>query len=78
MTSDVVVHKDECRIELWRSALIGNDLDAEPKIVVSVLIKERHRVHIGRRDCGEHFLDGHGFEGWRAFRLRRRRRDPRC
>ena len=30
MTSDMVVHKDERGIELRRSAVIGNDLDAEP------------------------------------------------
>jgi len=73
MTSDMVVHKDERGIELRRSAFIGDDLDAEPVIPVSVLIKERLWVEAGHRDCSKHLPDGHGLEPARAFRDGRRR-----
>jgi hypothetical protein len=51
MTSDMVVHKDERGIELRRYAFMGDDLDAEPVIPVSVLIKERLWVEVGRRQA---------------------------
>jgi hypothetical protein len=57
--SDVVVHKDKRGIKPWRTALIGDELDAEPVIPVSVLIIKRLWVEVGRRDCVDHFLDVH-------------------
>jgi hypothetical protein len=59
----MVVHKDERGIELRRSAFIGDDLDAEPVIPVSVLILKRLWVEAGRRNSVEHFLDGQAHEG---------------
>ena len=53
--SDVVVHKDKRGIERWRTALIGDKLDAEPVIPVFVLIKECLWVKARRRDCVDHF-----------------------
>jgi hypothetical protein len=73
MTSDMVVHKDERGIELRRSAFIGDDLDAEPVIPVSVLIKECLWVKVRRGDCSKHLPDGHGLEPARAFRDGHRR-----
>ena len=78
MTSDVVVHKDKRGIKSWRTALIGDELDAEPVIPVFVLIKERLWVEVRRRDGVDHFLDVHAHECRRALTNGswRRRCDP--
>jgi hypothetical protein len=67
MTSDVVVHKNKRGVKPWRTALIGDELDAEPVIPVSVLIEERLWVEVGRCDRIDHLLDVHAHEGRRAL-----------
>ena len=48
-SSDLVIQVEECRIKLWRSALVGNDLDAE--IAVIIHVKVVSRMGTGYRDA---------------------------
>jgi hypothetical protein len=65
-SSDLVVDIYERRIELRRSAVIGNDLDAKPAI--AVLVRSTDRIFKAWcRDRVNYCLDVHAHEPIRAL-----------